>query len=151
MSFTGKKYILSFFLCLFVLCSNAQVKSNTESQSAIKFTENKNQWDKKVVYRAQLDGGVLFLEKNAFTYNFYDKETLRNNHMGKNNKPSGSPVRSHAFRMTFLNALKTVETSSTQTTSDYCNFYLGKDKKKWVGGAKNYREVNYKNLYTGIN
>lgn len=150
MSVTGKKYFLFLFLCLFVSYSYAQKGKNTESQSAIKFTENKNQWDKKVVYRAQLDGGVLFLENNAFTYNFYDKETLRNNHMGKNKSSTGKPVNSHAFRMTFLNALKTVETSATQVTHDYCNFYLGKDRKKWVGGAKNYREVNYKNLYSGI-
>ena len=90
--FTGKKYFLSVFLCLFVSYSYAQKNNSNESQSAIKFTENKNQWDKKVVYRAQLDGGILFLEKNAFTYNFYDKETLRNNHIGKNKSASGKPI-----------------------------------------------------------
>src|ERR1035437_4656387 len=64
------------------------VKTN-EPQNTIKFTENKNQWDKKVMYRAQLDGGVLFLEKNCFTYNFYDKETFRKNHVGKPKTESG--------------------------------------------------------------
>ncbi len=151
MSHTGKKYFLCIFLCLFVSYNFAQKKVSNESQSAIKFTENKSQWDKKVMYRAQLDGGVLFLEKNAFTYNFYDKETLRSNHMGKNKSTMGKPVRSHAFRMTFLNALQNIEASSSQTTPDYANYFIGKDKKKWVGNVKNYREVNYKNLYDGIN
>ncbi len=122
-------------------------------QNTIKFTENKNQWDKKVLYRAQLDGGVLFLEKNAFTYNFYDKETLRKNHIGKSEKKSSQklePMRSHAFRITFLNAEKTVETSAKQETPDYCNFFIGKDKSKWSGNVKNYREVNYQKIYDGI-
>lgn len=150
MLFTGKKYFLPVFLCLFISFSYAQKNRINESQSAIKFTENKNQWDKKVMFRAQLDGGALFLEKNAFTYNFYDKETLRNNHIGKNKSASGKPIRSHAFRMTFLNALQDVELSSAQMTHDYVNYFIGKDKNKWAGNVKNYREVNYKNLYEGI-
>lgn len=150
MTFTGKKYIFFLFSCLIVSIGFAQNSKNNESQSAIKFTENKNQWDKQVLYRAQLDGGALFLEKNAFVYNFYDKETLRNNHTGRNKGKSGAPIRSHAFKMTFLNALESTETTSKQITHDYCNYYLGKDKNKWVGGAKNYREINYKNLYNGI-
>ena len=150
MTLTGKKHFVFLFLCLYFSCAHAQNVKNTESQSAIKFTENKNQWDKQVLYRAQLDGGALFLEKNTFVYNFYDKETLRNNHTGRNKAKSGAPIRSHAFKMTFLNASQDVETSSKQVTHDYCNYYIGKDKNKWVGDAKNYREVNYKSLYSGI-
>ena len=127
-------------------------------QNTIKFTENKSQWNKQVLYRAQLDGGVLFLQKNAFTYNFYDKETLRKNHINKYSGNSPSPVergrgeliRSHAFRTTFLNALPSVVTKGSQTTTDYCNFFIGNDKSKWVGNARNYREINYDNLYNGI-
>jgi gliding motility-associated-like protein len=52
--------------------------------------------------------------------------------------------------MTFLNAQKTVDATSTQITHDYSNYFIGNDKNKWVGDAKSFREVNYKNLYTGI-
>ena len=48
-----------------------KVKS-PHSETEVKFTENKNQWPHQVLYAAQLDGGMLFLEKNCFTYNFYD-------------------------------------------------------------------------------
>ncbi len=133
--------------------------AKTAAQNTVKFTENKKQWDEKVLYRAQLDGGVLFLEKNCFTYNFYDKETLRENHLGKNVKeipglPNGekrlAPIRSHAFRMTFLNAETTVKTSAQQVSSDYCNFFIGNDKNKWAGNVKNYKEINYKTIYNKI-
>lgn len=147
-----KKYFFLFFLFSFFIkgVAGGGVRSG-EAQNKIKFTENKNQWDKKVLFRAQLDGGALFLEKNAFTYNFYDKETLRSNHAGQNSKNiSTAPIRSHAFRMSFLNALSSVETSARDKSHDYCNYFIGKDKSKWVGDAKNFREVNYKNLYQGI-
>lgn len=126
-----------------------------DPQSTIRFTENKNQWDSNVLYRATLDGGVLFLEKNCFTYNFYDKETLRKRHISKPSIPSISgegaePIRSHAFRMTLLNAYETVEVSEKQITSDYCNFYIGQDQNKWAGNVKNFKEVNYRNIYDGI-
>jgi hypothetical protein len=70
--------------------SSQHFKKEPAPQNIVKFTENKNQWDKKVLYRAQLDGGVLFLEKNCFTYNFYDKETLRKNHIGKQKAKDGA-------------------------------------------------------------
>lgn len=147
-----KKYFLFIFLfALFVKAFSGNVKT-PEPQNTVKFTENKNQWDKKIKFCAQLDGGELYLEKNCFTYNFYDKETVRNNHVG-NNKPtneSSLKIRTHAFRMTFENALPSVEIAAKQATHDYNNYFLGNDKNKWVGNVKNYKEVNYKNLYQGI-
>ncbi|MDQ3046082.1 MAG: PKD domain-containing protein [Bacteroidota bacterium] len=141
-----------FVLVCILLSANAEVFSSgikqAETERAVKFTENKNQWDKKVLYRAQLDGGVLFLEKNAFTYHFYDKETLRKNHV--NRKGSQGAIRSHAFKMTFLNALPGAKVESKQVTSDYNNYFIGNDRSKWAGNVKNYREVNYSDLYPGI-
>lgn len=137
--------------------SNAGNIKTGEPQNTIRFTENKNQWDKKIEYRAQLDGGVLFLEKNCFTYHFFDKERLRENHIPHPSIPSpigqgagGEVIRSHAFRMTFLNALTTVETAAKDATTDYCNFFIGNDKSKWAGNVKNYKEVNYQHIYNGI-
>jgi gliding motility-associated-like protein len=160
-----KQYFFLFAIFILVSKGFAGGVKPSESQSTIKFTENKNQWDKRVLYRAQLDGGVLFLEKNCFTYNFYDKETLRENHIRKQkaNSPASSDqlktqnsklrtpnIRSHAFRMTFVGASKAVEVSEKQATPDYCNFFIGNDKSKWVGNAKNYKEVNYQSIYNGI-
>lgn len=125
------------------------IKKENAPQNIIKFTENKNQWDKKVLYRAQLDGGVLFLQNNCFTYSFYDKETLRKNHINKQDS-NKKPIQSHAFRTTFVNAESTVITKAQQAAPDYCNFFIGNDKSKWAGNVKNYSEVNYQNLYNGI-
>ncbi|MES2591259.1 MAG: gliding motility-associated C-terminal domain-containing protein [Bacteroidota bacterium] len=153
-----------FFLHLLLLCiyEGASGTINPEdlirkasAQATIKFTENKNQWDKKVLYQAQLDGGVLFLEKNCFTYNFYDKETLRKNHIQKSKAgtvqtPLPPAIKSHAFRMTLLGANESTEITSQQQTPDYFNFFIGQDKNKWAGNVKNFKEINYQNIYDGI-
>jgi hypothetical protein len=159
MKFIFKKCTpILIFTVLLIKSGLAQVKV-PEPQNTIRFTENKNQWDAQVLYRAQLDGGVLFLENNCFTYSFYDKQTLRKNHIHTSDEASKQeesfpqniiPIASHAFRMTFMNALNSVSTSATNPTSDYCNYFIGNDKNKWAEGVKNYKEVNYKNVYDGI-
>ncbi len=152
-----KQLILNYFflylLFPFISKGFAGDGKTADPQNTIRFTENKNQWEKQVLYRAQLDGGALFLEKNCFTYNFYDKEMLRGSHAGSGTHTTSEkirPIRSHAFRMMFVGAQPTVETSAKQVTPDYCNYFIGNDKSKWAGNAKNYKEVNYKNLYAGI-
>ncbi len=148
------KNIFTFLVFISIIrIGYSQGVKTSHAETDVKFTENKNQWDKKILYRAQLDGGVLFFQKNCFTYNFYDKETLRDNHVQNPKKKISEKVkdiRSHAFRMTFVNALKSVAASAKKITHDYCNFFIGNDKSKWAGNAKNFREINYKGLYSGI-
>jgi gliding motility-associated-like protein len=153
MKFTGEKYIFLFLFLSLVSRLPAVGFKHPKAQNTVKFTENKGQWENRVLYRAQLDGGVLFLEKNCFTYNFYDKDALRENHIRKINSAlqrSNDQIRTHAFRVNFLNSSGLTETKGSSMSPDYCNFFLGKDKSKWVGHANNYREINYSNLYRGI-
>jgi gliding motility-associated-like protein len=147
-----KTYFFSFILFALVLQASAGGVKTPVPQNIVKFTENKNQWEKNILYRADLDGGALFLEKNAFTYNFYDKETLRENHIhgGKDLNKKADAIRSHAFRMTFSGSNPAVRTESKNMTSDHCNFFIGKDKTKWAGNVKNYKEVMYHDIYNKI-
>lgn len=120
-----------------------------EPQTNIRFTENKKQWDQKILYRAQLDGGVLFMEDNCFTYNFYDTQTLRESHTGKNKTPN-SKIRSHAYRMHFQGAETKAFTVAKNATPDHSNYFIGNDSSRWASSVKNYKEVIYENLYPAI-
>lgn len=144
------KNYFPFLFCIVFVNANifGQSVRQAENNAMIRFTENKNQWDGRVLYRAQLDGGSLYIEKNCFTYNFYDKNALIEEH---NNRAHPKRVSSHAFRMTFLNALSTTNVESKNPTSDYCNYFIGKDESKWAGHVKNYRDLKYLELYPHIN
>src|SRR5260221_10689747 len=106
-----KKIFLTFFSAIIFLAVCAQkrppVVSPGEGNNAfVKFAENKGQWDSNVLYRAQLDGGVLFLEKNCFTYSFYEKEKLRKLHASAENLSAEErQIHEHAFRVTLKNSL----------------------------------------------
>jgi gliding motility-associated-like protein len=149
---TVRTYILLCTLFAFAFKASAQGFKTPAPQNTVKFTENKNQWEKNILFRAQLDGGALFLEKNAFTYNFYDKETLRENHIhaAKDLHKKVDAIRSHAFRMSFLGANKEIRVESKDKTPDHCNYFIGSDKSKWAGNVKNYKEVVYHDLYSDI-
>ncbi len=91
----GKALIIVFVLSCFL--SVSQNESNPKvvlpkTQAGIRFTENKGQWEKNILYKADLDGGALFVEANKLSFNLYDKKALRLNHIGKN-KIGESPIR----------------------------------------------------------
>src|SRR5687767_499048 len=110
----------------------------------VKFTENKGQWDANVLFRAQLDGGVLFLEKNCFTYSFYEKEKLRKNHMRSSEAaPTREEleIKSHAFRVTMKDALIPQSVLPQKRSTNYSNFYIGNNPQRWASRAYDYETV----------
>ncbi|MDP2388261.1 MAG: PKD domain-containing protein [Bacteroidota bacterium] len=147
--FLSKKYILPLLFFVFPsLCSFAHEHPETKA-SLIRFTENKNQWDGFIKYRAQLDGGALFLQTNRLTYHFYDKDTYRSMHASR--KIKVKEVKRHWFHVNFLNSNPGVVFKSHTPSSDYNNYFIGNDKSKWAGNVKNYKEVVYQDLWKGIN
>lgn len=147
--FLSKKYILPLLFFVFsCLCGIAHEHPQTKA-SLIRFTENKNQWDGSIKYKAQLDGGALFLQENRLTYHFYDKDTYRSIHA--NPKAKVKEVKRHWFHVNFLNSSTGVTFKSHTPAPDYTNYFIGNDKTKWAGNVKNYKEVVYENLWKGIN
>jgi hypothetical protein len=67
------------------------------------FTENIGQWDKTILYRAGLDGGALFLEKDRLTFNLYDKYKARQFHNTNLSRDSklDDKINGHAFSVVF--------------------------------------------------
>lgn len=127
--------------------------NNGPSKSRITFSENKGQWEKRVLFRAQLDGGLLFLEKNCLTYAFYDKETLRKSHAFRGNTDSSgfTPfIRKHAFRVNFKGCNPDAEIKPFMPSDDYENYFIGKDPRKWAGHVRKFQKIFYEDLYNGI-
>ncbi|MFH2095390.1 MAG: hypothetical protein ABIJ16_06790, partial [Bacteroidota bacterium] len=94
-----KTLLLSIF-CLIALHSQSQVY--------IQFIENLNQWHNNVVYKADIPSGSIFLEKNCFTYCFYDYLDVHHCHHPADFEGGGHDdirtVDFHAFRVKFLNS-----------------------------------------------
>jgi len=122
--------------------------------SHIEFKENKGQWESKVLFKAQLPAGQLYLEENKLTYQFFnEKDMVRMGdiHHGwiKNPQASDSILNLHAFEVEFVNALK-AKSYPQHFCSDYENYFIGNNPEKWASGVKKYQDVTYQNLYHGI-
>lgn len=152
------KLLLILFLSVCFSRSISQNEENTPRvvtphiSASLKLTENLGQWDEKILFRAQLDGGAFFLEKNGLTFHFYDKKKFRAIHHGQLPKEKNTDynIGYHAYKILFENSNPQVSHEKAQATSDYENFFLGNDKSKWKSEVKGYHQVFLRNLYPGI-
>lgn len=119
---------------------------------SLRFTENKGQWNNNILFSAQMDGGAMFIEPTALTFNFYDKKKFHVMHMDgvRKQEKKASKINGHAFKVYFegCNANPVVE--KMQMGNDYENFFLGNDKTKWKSNVRNYHQVWLKELYNKI-
>jgi hypothetical protein len=119
--------------------------------SSFRFIENKNQWEEKVRYRADIESGTLFLEKNCFTYHLMDGKIKEYLHLPKVPvNPDTLKIRGHAFKVNFENSNSNVVINPEGEFPDYYNYFQGSDRSKWASKAKAFSIVNYQNLYDGI-
>jgi gliding motility-associated-like protein len=118
---------------------------------ALRFTENIGQWDDNILFKASLDGGALFVERNTLTFNFYDKKKYRSFHHGKQ-PVDGKDLfyKGHVYKMNFVGANLQPKVEKMQEGSDYENFYLDSDPKRWKSGVRNYHQIWLRNLYNQI-
>lgn len=116
------------------------------------FTENIGQWDKTILYRAGLDGGALFLEKDRLTFNLYDKYKARQFHNTNLSRDSklDDKINGHAFSVVFEGCNKENSIEKLKQGTYYENFFINDDKSKWKGNVKNYHQLWIKNLYNFI-
>jgi PKD repeat protein len=151
-----KKTILLFLLLPFsVFCQLPDNLKENKSKGNLRFVENKNQWENNVLYKADLNGGALFLEKNCFTFLFKDmtaiNKVLEFKYPDSEKSDSISPpdynIKCHAYKINFLNAKKDVTVSAENPDESYVNYYTGNDKTKWASNVKAYDHVTYKGIY----
>ncbi|MFT6962152.1 MAG: gliding motility-associated-like protein [Flammeovirgaceae bacterium] len=127
------------------------------------FIENKNQWDERVLFRANLpSASFLFLEQTAMTYLLYDPATLPQHPNGNegsstlksgnslNSVPEPIAVKGHVVRVEFEGANLNSEFQTAKPTSGHSNFLLGNDPSKWGKKAKGYQEVVYSEIYDKV-
>lgn len=123
--------------------------------SKLAFVENKGQWNEKVQFRAKIPDGQLYMEKDRLTYVFHSANDMARMHYLRHHTTADSDIPRdyvmdmHAFQVHFVDS-KLEQIASFSPTSDYENYYLGNDPKKWASDVRKYGELVYQDLYAGI-
>ncbi len=120
----------------------------------IEFSENKGQWPSSVLFRAEIQGGSLFLEQRGFTYALFDPRRLTQIHdLEHTAGPAVSnreKVQLHALKVNFLGS-STGGVQGSEEWEGYSNYLLGNDSTAWASFVKGFHHVVYSDLYPGIN
>ncbi len=137
-------------VCIGVITAHNPQNTSTKK---FEFIENKGQWDNPSLYSVNLFNAHLYIEKNALQYFFYDKDDVAN--LVKHPRPIENyhkpfTVKGHALRISFLNSNINAKPLSEKPFTQYYNYFLGNDNKRWKSGVKPYSEVSIKNIYQGV-
>ncbi len=147
-------------LILLIICLSGIFYSNAQhglSIDHLKFIENKGQWNENIRFKADIPTGELIIQKDFIGYILRDEKEyaealeFRHGHFGKNSliKKDIPEVTYQAFKVKFVDINESVVrgVNSNETPR---NYLIGNDKSKWAKGVKAYGEIQYLNVYQGI-
>ncbi len=115
--------------------------------SQISFIQNKGQWPSEVQYKAEIPGGSFWIQNNGFAYQLFDTTVFIPDH-----KPQALPET--VTTLFFLQQLENAELNQAEEDDElpgYFNYYLGSDSTKWSDHVKRFQNINFQNVYEGIN
>lgn len=155
---------LSVFSMAFVVLPGIFPKGTMTVQeiegSPYQFIENKGQWPAEVLYKMEAPGAMMTLEKDRIAVQLVQKA---DNH-GHAHTSSGliehdhshstaeslNQVRGHNYYMEFVNPHDHTLAVAKKPADHYVNYFLGSDPDKWASRVQVYEEIQYVNLYEGI-
>ena len=127
----------------------------TANDNKLKFIKNLGQWDSKVNFKVNLQGGHLFLENQTLTYVFHDAHNLHHIHeleheQGNNFNALNHKIDAYAFKVELLNSNDAAIIEPHCQRKEYYNYFIGNDSNKWAGKVPLYKDISYKSIYNGI-
>ncbi|MCX6351685.1 MAG: SBBP repeat-containing protein [Bacteroidetes bacterium] len=114
----------------------------------VRIIPNKGQWSKNFLYKADVVSGAVFFERQGLKYIFHDAKKLRE--IGHHHT-TDSIVNFHALYVDFAGANSNPKTTEKNPSTEFYNYYLGKDESHWAAGVHAYSNIKYQGIYEGIN
>lgn len=144
-----------------ILAAIACLAVQAQNYSPVQFVENKGQWDQKVKFTGAVPGGAFFIQASGFTVlqnNPEDWARLQNklhgdHGTGTQQKAPAAPVtklRSHAYRVSFVDAAQNPATIPDKPLATYNNYFIGNDPSKWAANCKIYQGITLQNIYPNV-
>lgn len=151
------RYFTKILLICFVQLFFTAIYSQEACQPCLQylFKENKNQWEKEVLFKAEVKSGAIFFEQERITFNFLDnRDIIRikgDHHKLENYTPQiDYTLHYHSFRINFLHSQAEVAVSGNQPVKEYFNYFVGNNQSHWASGVRAFQELHYREIYPGI-
>lgn len=134
---------LKLTLGTFILAALHLVAGNN-----IDFIENKGQWPEQVLYKAQLAGQNIYLEKDRILYQVYELEHFHNH--GEDHDHEHAQVKGHTYEVELINANLIQSTTTGPAANYYFNYYHSRHQDQWVSHTSAFNDVTLKEVYNRI-
>jgi gliding motility-associated-like protein len=118
--------------------------------TAIEFVANQKQWDKSVLFAADVPSGRLFLEHGRLVQALYDGKQLSELHHKTAAPSKHERIRAHAYSTTFVGANLQAAVRGEAQLPGLNNYFLGNDESRWAHDVPGYADVRYQALYPGV-
>jgi len=107
---------------------------------------NRGQWDQRIQYKVDLQGGDMYIEKQGFTYFLRDSHAQH----GHAETANPEPTKMHVVRARFTGSNPQAEAIESQPSGHYRNYFTGSDSAHWKSGIHSLAALTYKDFYPGI-
>jgi gliding motility-associated-like protein len=153
---------LRHFLLLLIFLSSSFGLTATNRDSLlgnhISFIENKGQWDQKVLFKTELNGGSIYIERGSFTFDLRDQEAfskfvgykLLPREIRVSQKPPDGLISHFAYHVRFEGSDPDAACEGIDPQPGIYNYFLGNDPAKWASKVKRYDQVRFTDYYPGI-
>jgi len=149
---------------LLVSCARARaidIRENLfhtdQSRAPIIFTQNHGQWDDSLLFKSESPDAVIWFVSNGIYYHF-----MRISDPSESARPSqGFPekrknslfegaIESRVIRVSFIGTNAHPNISGFELLDYRSNYFLGNNPAKWRTDVPNFRTIQYRNIYDGI-
>lgn len=149
---------MKFFIGLLIsLISSVLFSQNKEKaivplpiHSVSSFMENKGQWDEDILFKSSFKGGNLWVQKNKLLFHLQDFQRLRKNHVNFGKPDLTAVDRQHVVHLNFKNSNEVKRISTQHPSTEYYNFFLGNNEKRWAKEVHTYTDAILYDLYNDI-
>ncbi|MCH2198769.1 MAG: gliding motility-associated C-terminal domain-containing protein [Flavobacteriales bacterium] len=137
----------------FLIASLLWLSSTAQEQPYYHYIQNHGQWPDHVVAQVEIENGHFWVEKEAFTWHFWDLSAISAVH-GTNTDVSAlagqTKIKGHVYKTNFAGANPEAAISYEGQQKTYYNYFLGNDPEKWKGEVPAFAGMRYNGLYQGI-
>ena len=107
--------------------------SVTQLFSQASFIPNKGQWEKDILYRANLSSGYIWISNDKIVFKFWDIHSSAELHRSQKDS---NVINYYSFAIKFHGANFSEILETGTQSQEYYNYILGKDRNKWKSGLR---------------
>lgn len=150
--FDTMRFGLFLWLFFFSAVVVGQSAFDAPDKNDLRFIPNHGQFHPNVLYRAEIENGHLFVEKDRLTFHLKNPEDFHDLVENWHHRSQETVVLNlHTFGLIFSQNPKAVLHRGEGICEEYYNFFLGNNPDKWASKVPAYRSVLLENIFAGTN